>query len=186
MNTIEFGSKYAASLWDVAIVDGTKKNKHTCGAYAVNILNQVSKYSMRRNAKSVFTPVLARFIEDIKELEKTVKENELLIEALYRDTAMSREELIVLASQNNIGIWPHSYSAKYPITPSALLFANVFSFFDSQCIAIDALIRTGWLESSKGTQLHKRLAKPIRSYMQNSVQIYKESKSNLTVLETSQ
>lgn len=183
-NNIKFRSKYVASVFDIKIVDEKKDNKHTCGIYTMNILSQVSKYSMRSSTKSIFTPVLFKYIEKLKAMEITVNKNNELIDLLFTDAAMNKDDLLALAIKTNTGEkFPCDYESNFNVLPSTIMLSHVFNILDEQCLSVDALVRTGWLEASKGNTLHKRLVKPLRTFMQETAQDFKSHRKSPVAIE---
>ena len=161
-------------MWNVELVYSDKKNSHTCGDYTANTLDKSSKLAMRAESKNIFQPFLSELVSDCKALSEKVNANDQLIEAICNDAAMSQDELINIAISVSKDDWPKPHKTSYVLLPAIILFTEVFQKLDQQCLVVDALIRTGWLESSKGRLLHQRLAKPIRAYMQDSAYKFKQ------------
>lgn len=186
MSVLVFGSRYSASVWNVELVDSSKKNTHMCGAYTANNLDKVSRMAMRGATRSEFQPLLSEIIKQCDELKSVVESNYEILNVLVADSCLSEDKLIELASiaSKDREVWPYRYEAVMPDKPVTILFSEVFKTFDAQCKVVDALIRTQWLEPSKGRQLHKRLVKPIRQYMQTTAADIKEVKKQAGIIST--
>lgn len=161
-------SKYAASVWDVKLIDKTKENIHSCGAYTVTaIAGVVKKSSTDFNTDSAVK---------LKGLNKKVVDNDCVINALIENTGLNRDELQRLAKSNSSDDWPLDIKIEFPNSPHSLLFVEGFKHFDKQSLAIDSMVRTGVLLPSQAKQLQKRFVRPIRSFMQQTAETIKSLK----------
>lgn len=171
MSALLFSSQYGASVWDIALVDETKKNLHSCGAYTANNLDKVSRMAMRNDTREKYQPLLAATLSECASLKETVAAHQVILDILVKDTCLDADKLIELASHTSANkgeTWPYKFEAQLPDKPATILFAQVFEIFDRQCVVVDSLMRTRWLEPSKGKQLHKKLVSPIRKFMQST------------------
>jgi hypothetical protein len=160
-----FSSVYALNVWDVQILNKSKRNIHSCGSYTVTIINNISKKSMRSDLKALALPVLKSSVEACFATHKLILENQLIIDTLYSDVCMDKDSLFSLAKKNNSN-WPIQKNITYDISPLSLSFANTFELFERQCLDVDILVLTGWIDKNKSHSLHKSLCKPLRSFMQ--------------------
>lgn len=163
-----FSSVYALNVWDVQILNKDKKNMHSCGLYTVITINNLTRKTMRKESKNAALPILKDSMDSCLKTYSTIKDNQLLIDALYKDVCMSKQALFDLAkSSSNDSKWLLDKAVSYEKTPLSMLFANSFALFEKQCLEIDALAITGWIENKKSHALHKRLCKPLRNFMQS-------------------
>ncbi len=123
---------------------------------------------MRKEFKELALPVLKDSVESCLKVITLIEENEQLIDALFSEVCMSKDALFDLAKNTNNKLdWPIRVNVHYEKSPLNILFSKAFQLFDRQCLYIDALARTGWIENKKAHAIHKRLCKPLRTFMQD-------------------